>query len=77
MKLMNKVTETITKMGDMGKEKLAVKAGVSPSTVRSVANGHVPLPKNAYRLALACGCTDEEALELAKECSSDRAKDTA
>jgi transcriptional regulator with XRE-family HTH domain len=76
MTLRELVANAVTKNGKMGKEKLALKAGLSPSLVANVLNGHAPLPKNAYQLALACGCTDEEALELSKG-SSLEATDTA
>lgn len=76
MKLRDKVETFLVKTGKSAKEILAIKAGVSPSTIAKIKNGRVPLPSNAYRLAVACGCGEEEALEIARECSS-LAKDTA
>lgn len=64
--------------GKNGPSKLAIEAQCSLRIVYSIKNdGHIPRAELAYRLALACGCGDEEALALAKECSSETARETA
>lgn len=77
-KLQDMVAAYIVKAGGHGGEKLALAADVSLSTVFKAMKGdHPPKPRNVYRLALACGCSEEEALALAKERSSLRPKRTA
>lgn len=76
-RLVELIDKTLLKMGKNGLEKLAIQSGLSPSSVRNAKRtGHLSLG-NGYKLALACGCSDEEALSIAKECSSDQATDTA
>lgn len=75
-RLLELVDGFIIRAGRNGVESLAMKAGVSASMIREVREGHVPLPQNIYRLALACGCSDEEALAMAKR-PSKKAKETA
>lgn len=48
----------------------------SPKTVRRWIKDGVPNSHDGYMLALACGCSEADALEIAKECSA-QAKDTA
>lgn len=58
--------------GTNGAWKLSTAANVSMRTVYLVKNNrHVPKPDVAYKLAKACGATEEEALALAKGCSSE------
>lgn len=73
------MSETLSKMvkkkllefgGNNSTARLAVLADVSPSLIERVKAGHVPLPKNAKKLALACGSSEEEALRIADGCSS-------
>jgi transcriptional regulator with XRE-family HTH domain len=71
MKLRTRIDKALL---TMSREDLAARAGVSLSTVTKIINGHVPLPKNAFRLAKAIECDDEEARRIASECSSLRAR---
>lgn len=53
-----------------GMEVLAKESALSPGAIHNIASGrHVPRRRNAYRLALACGCSEDEALRLAYECT--------
>jgi transcriptional regulator with XRE-family HTH domain len=62
----------LTRLGDQAKEKIALKAGVSVSTLRNIEAGHMPRRGTAYKVALACDGIDEaSALEIAKECDPD------
>ena len=56
--------------------KLAAKTDVAPRTIYSVRDdeGYIPRPDTAYKLALGCGATDEEATAIAAGCSSEKAK---
>jgi hypothetical protein len=50
-------------------------SGLAENSIREIANGsRVPRKTNAYNLALACGCSEQEALTLARECLRSRAK---
>ena len=40
---------------------LAKLANVSEPLVVKVKGGHIPKPRNAYRIALACDCSEQEA----------------
>lgn len=72
MTLKDRVEETLIKAGT--RETLADEAGVALETIRRVLKGQFPRPKTAYKLAKACGCSDEEALAIAKQRPSGRAK---
>jgi len=69
-RLIKLVNDTKTRDGIIA---LAKKAGVSRGTVINVSNGRTPHPKNAFKLAKACGCGEEEALSIAYECSPQEA----
>lgn len=61
-----------------GKSKLALAIGRSDRMVdRFRKRESTPTPDQAYKLALACGCSAEEALAIKLECSSDRPRRTA
>lgn len=49
----------------------------SPKTVRRWMKEGVPSPHYAYKLALACGCSEEDARAIAAECASERARESA
>lgn len=69
-RLKQMVEDSIIRLGKKGRQKLALRADLSLSTlVDIVKHGHVPLPANVYKLALACGLAEEEALALAREAS--------
>lgn len=76
-RLREMVKRRLLELGDNALSRLAVEAGLSATLINNVRNGHIPLPKSARKIALACGASDEEALRLAAECSSERAKESA
>lgn len=52
-----------------GLKALSDESGLHEKTIRQVARGaRVPHRGNAYKLALACGLSEPEALALAREC---------
>lgn len=69
--------------GTNGRVKLAAKADVSLSTVDNVLGKRAsarPMflkPRTTYKLALACGCTEEEAMAIVTGLSSEAAKESA
>jgi hypothetical protein len=71
----------LVKAGKEGRARLCLEAEISLSTLSGYlgkrAHQSTPRPETAYRVALACGCTQEEALELSKECSSEAKENTA
>ncbi len=60
-----------------GRTAIAARAGLSVETLRKVIEGHIPSPKTAYALAKACEADEETAVAIAKESSSNSAKETA
>lgn len=61
-----------------GASKLAAQADVSVATVNNAKNpDHDPYPTTAYSLAVAAGCSEGIALEIAKECAAKSAKESA
>ncbi len=64
-------------LGDQAVEKLAIEAHVSPSTVRKVRVGIPVSTKKTVVIALACGIDEEEALEIAKEHSTEAMRESA
>lgn len=62
-----------------GNEGLATLSGAvdrhQVTVERWIKTGRIPSPNYAYKLALACGCTPEDSLDMAKD--SPKAKDTA
>lgn len=77
VRLLELVQELVVK-DEAGMAKLAVAVGKHQGTVqRWINSGRIPDRHDRYLVALACGCSEEEALELAKECSSERARETA
>jgi hypothetical protein len=73
---MELVDTELMRLGRHGQAKLAIRANVSPSTVRNAKIRGQVSKANGYQLALACGCNEEEALKIGNECSSE-AKETA
>lgn len=50
-------------------------SGLAEQTILKVAQGiRIPRRRNAFKLALACGSSEAEALALARECLPLRAK---
>lgn len=76
-RLVELMQQMILKEGQVGKAKLSQAAARGERMIdRYIKGESAPSADVAYRLALACGCTDEEALKLAKlECPSDVAKE--
>lgn len=67
-RLMSVVNDALIKSGMRA---LQSAAGMTEATIRRVANGRAkPRRRSAYKLALACGCNEEDALALARECTS-------
>lgn len=57
---------------------LSQRSALSENTIRLIAaGGRTPRRRNVYRLALACGCDETEALELAREGASVAKRRTA
>lgn len=55
-----------------GKARLAAAVGKHPLTVtRWIKTGKIPEPNDRYKVALACGCSEEDSLAIAKETSSE------
>jgi transcriptional regulator with XRE-family HTH domain len=76
-RLQRAVSEKLASLGAQAKEKLALEAGVSVSTIRNVEAGQAPRRGTAYKLAVACGLAEKEALKIATRCASERARETA
>lgn len=74
-RLIKKVNDALIKKGMDALEKAS---GLAETTIREIAlQRRVPRRSSAYKLALACGCGEEEALSIAYECASERARETA
>lgn len=53
---------------------LSERSKISVSAIRRIESGQSPHRTTAYKLALACGVGEEEALALARECTPHEAK---
>lgn len=52
-----------------GMEELVAGSGLSKQTIHEIAEAaRVPRRRNAFKLALACGLNEADALALAREC---------
>ena len=72
------INTVLLKEGRGGIARLAHIAGKGERMIDRYRLGHsVPYSETAYKLAMACGLNEEEALALARECSPVRAKETA
>lgn len=72
------VSAELDRLGEHAKEKLALAASVSSSTVENARTGRKLVSSDyVYRLALACGATDDEATSLMKQRAAIRPKRTA
>jgi hypothetical protein len=61
-----------------GASELSRRSKLSPNAIREIAAGvRCPRRRSAYRLALACGCNEQEALALARECFTGEARESA
>lgn len=73
---MELVNAKVLKLGKNGDAKLAIEADLSPSTVINAKLRGQVSKTTGYALALTCGASEEEALQIAEECSP-QAKETA
>lgn len=73
-KLIRLIEGYVARNGKNARTLLSAKAQISPTTLGKILNGHLPLMDVTYRIAIACGCGDEDALKLARESSYERAK---
>lgn len=76
-RLRNVMTEYLIKQGDKGKAYLARRMDKSLKTIDRWAKDGVSDPRKSYKLALACGCSEDEALEIAKQCLPIKAREPA
>ena len=73
---MKKMNDFVTVNGMAGKAKLSEATNCNMRSVERWLSGKIiPSTQKRYQLALACGCTHQEALELAQE--PPEAKETA
>lgn len=79
VRLKDKLTQYLIINGKAkGKAQLSLAIGKSVRMLdRYLSGDSVPSPEIAYNLALAAGCTKDDALEIATECLAGRAKETA
>ena len=67
-RLVKKIADYVTVNGNKGRSQLAIAAERSEQMIdRYIKGQSTPSAQTRYRLALACGCTHEEALGLAQE----------
>lgn len=72
------IIQKFVMVDEAGVTKLAVAVNKHQTTVQRWINANrIPSAHDRYRVALACGCSEEEALEIAKECSSVRRRKSA
>lgn len=73
-RLQKVLTDYLIKTGNRGKAQLCKAVKKSPVTVDRWLRDGLPTAHDAYLVALACGCTQGEALALAKDSFPDVAK---
>lgn len=62
----------VVKEGEAGKSRLSVAADRGVRMIERYMSGtSIPTRSTSYRLALACGCSEEDALKIAEEGSSE------
>lgn len=76
-RLKDVVKAYLSEKGETAKAQLAVSLKRHQATIERWIRDGVPSAEDAYSLALACGCSEEDALELAKECILEEAKESA
>ena len=68
-RLVEMINSVILKEGKKGKLRLAMTIDRGEQMIdRYIAKEASPSQNNAYKLALACGCSEREALKIADEC---------
>lgn len=64
-RLRQKINQFLVKKGPIGKSELSVACGKSVRMVERYVEGKAkPSQHTGYKIALACGCNEREALEL-------------
>lgn len=69
-RLRKAISAELIKLGPQAKEKLAIKAKTSVSTIRNIEAGQVPTRGVAYKVAVACDFGEKQALLVAEECAA-------
>ena len=72
--LLDVISQFLLENGQVGKSNLCAAVGRSERTLERWIHDGIPDPHYGYLLARQCGCSKEEALALAKECSSSGAR---
>lgn len=68
-RLIQAMKDVLLKEGETGKGRLADAIGRQTRMIeRYVDKSQTPTESNAYKLAVACGLSEEDALAIAKEC---------
>lgn len=71
------IRQYLTRKGNAGMATLCVEMDRTSQTILRWLRVGFPSAHDAYKLAVAAGCTEEEALDLANECFPQEAKRTA
>ena len=75
-RLQDLISNALIERGPAAKVEMCAAIERSEQTLNRWMREGIPSAHEAYRLALACGCTKEEALKLAKEeCPSEEARE--
>lgn len=61
------VEKHLVKTGPVGRAQVCVDIGKSDRTLGRWLEQGIPTAHHAYKLALACGCSEKEALRMARE----------
>lgn len=72
--LAQQIDDFLVKNGPAGKAELCRSVAKSERTLDRWIKEGVPTSHDAYKLAKAIKCTDEEALKLAKQCTSEASR---
>jgi hypothetical protein len=75
--LLKWVDEFLRREGPGSKGVLCRAIGRSERTLDRWLKNGVPTAHDVYKLAVTCGCSDEEALEISRECFPEAARETA
>lgn len=77
-RLVKLINQIVIKEGVKGKLRLALAIGKGERMIDRYRKGTCnPSQKDAYDLALACGCSNEDALKIAEECHPLEARESA
>lgn len=62
--------QAVIKEADAAKSRMCISTGKSLRTIQRYLDGASnPGQSTCFKLALACGCSEEEALDIASECT--------